>query len=212
MAHGYLLASFLSPLTNQRGAMSYGGSVANRLRFPLEVIARGARGVAGREAALGAHLRQRLGARRPRGGGCHRHRRSASRTPAWPLISVSTGQTVAEQQPVYGRMWQTPYADMIRNGVGHRDHCRRQYLRGRSCEHHRRGGTRGSLRDRAAASRRSRLDPARGREPALRARSGGRIRTSPGKSQLEHNLERAARSRWEPSDGRAAPRRQACAW
>jgi hypothetical protein len=84
------------------------------------------------------------------------------------LISVSTGQTVPDQQPVYGRMWQTPYADMIRNSRRHSHHRGRQHLRARPRQHHRRRGARGSVRHRAAASRGSGLDVARGREPALR--------------------------------------------
>ena len=63
MAHGYLLASFISPLTNQRND-AYGGSIENRMRFPLEVF-RACRAVWPQsEADVGAHLRDRLGAGR----------------------------------------------------------------------------------------------------------------------------------------------------
>ena len=62
-AHGYLLSSFLTPVSNRR-TDEYGGSLENRLRFPLEVFTRDARGVAGGQADVGAHLGDRLGRRR----------------------------------------------------------------------------------------------------------------------------------------------------
>ena len=97
MAHGYLLASFLSPLTNQR-TDEYGGSLANRLRFPLEVLARGARGVAGGQAAVGAHLGQRLGRGRSRPRTTASRSRARSRRAGADIIDVSSGQTVPWQQ------------------------------------------------------------------------------------------------------------------
>ena len=116
MAHGYLLASFLSPLTNTRRD-EYGGTVANRLRFPLEVID-AVRAVWPADRPLSV----RISARDWAPGGLEEADviaiAGALKDAGVALISVSTGQTVAEQQPVYGRMWQTPYADMIRNGVG----------------------------------------------------------------------------------------------
>jgi anthraniloyl-CoA monooxygenase len=116
MAHGYLLASFISPLTNRRND-EYGGTIENRMRFPLEVF-RAARavwfpekpmsvrisatdwhpdGLTGEELVRVAELLKEAGA---------------------DLIDVSAGQTVPDQQPVYGRMFQTPFADKIRNEVG----------------------------------------------------------------------------------------------
>jgi anthraniloyl-CoA monooxygenase len=116
MAHGYLLASFLSPLTNRRDD-DCGGGVENRARFPLEVF-KAVRAVwpavkpmsvrlsatdwmpdgnTGDDAAEFARLFQ--------AAGCD-------------LIDVSAGQTVPDQQPVYGRMFQTPFADQVRNEVG----------------------------------------------------------------------------------------------
>ena len=68
MAHGYLLASFLSPLTNHRSD-SYGGSIDHRLRFPLEVLQAVRTTVARRQTLIGAHFRDRLG------GGRHQPRR-----------------------------------------------------------------------------------------------------------------------------------------
>ena len=116
-AHGYLLSAFISPLTNRR-TDDYGGSLENRLRFPLEVFAPCAR--SGRRAAdLGAHLRQRLGG----DGGItpddavaiarllRRRRRRHHRR-------LGRADVACAQQPVYGRMFQTPFSDRIRNEAG----------------------------------------------------------------------------------------------
>jgi anthraniloyl-CoA monooxygenase len=113
-AHGYLLSSFITPLQNRR-TDEYGGSLENRLRYPLEVFAAmraawpadkpmsirisatdwaGEDGVTPDEAVEISEAFAREGA---------------------DLIDVSAGQTWAEQQPVYGRMFQTPFSDKIRN-------------------------------------------------------------------------------------------------
>ena len=113
-AHGYLLSSFITPLQNKRGD-DYGGSLANRLRYPLEVFAAmrdcwpadrpmsvrisatdwaGDEGVTPDEAVTIARAFAEAGA---------------------DLIDVSAGQTWAEAKPVYGRMFQTPFSDKIRN-------------------------------------------------------------------------------------------------
>ena len=116
MAHGYLLASFLSPLTNQRRD-EYGGPVENRLRYPLEVL----RAV---RAAWPAQrpLSVRISAHDWAAGGLDEADllavAAAFKNAGAALLSISTGQTVPDQQPLYGRMWQTPFADMIRNVVG----------------------------------------------------------------------------------------------
>jgi anthraniloyl-CoA monooxygenase len=103
MAHGYLLASFISPLTNQRKD-EYGGSIENRMRFPLEVWhacrkqfdwAPG--GLSGEDLIAATRMLK--------DAGCD-------------LIDCSTGQTVPHQKPVYGRMYQASYADWVRNEVG----------------------------------------------------------------------------------------------
>ncbi|MDQ6826028.1 MAG: bifunctional salicylyl-CoA 5-hydroxylase/oxidoreductase [Candidatus Eremiobacteraeota bacterium] len=115
-AHGYLLSSFITPLQNKRSDL-YGGSLANRLRYPVEIF--GAMralwpqrkpmsvrisatdwvegGITGEESVTIAHLFKDAGA---------------------DLINVSTGQTSRDAKPLYGRMYQTPFSDRIRNEVG----------------------------------------------------------------------------------------------
>ena len=115
-AHGYLLSSFITPLTNQRSD-EYGGSLENRCRFPLEVFR------AMREVWPG-HLPMsvRISAHDWAPGGntaddaveIARLFKAAS----CDFIDVSSGQTTRAARPVYGRMYQTPFADRIRNEVG----------------------------------------------------------------------------------------------
>ena len=115
-AHGYLLSSFITPLSNRRDD-EYGGPLANRLRYPLEVFAAmrslwpAARpmsvrisatdwvegGVDGAEAVTIARAFHGAGA---------------------DIIHVSAGQTSRQAAPVYGRMFQTPFSDRIRNETG----------------------------------------------------------------------------------------------
>jgi anthraniloyl-CoA monooxygenase len=116
MAHGYLLASFLSPLTNVR-TDEYGGSVQNRLRFPLQVLR------AVRAAWPAAKpLSVRLSACDWAEGGLSESDAiviaKALAAEGADILDISSGQTVPEQKPVYGRMWQTPLADMVRNLAG----------------------------------------------------------------------------------------------
>ena len=112
-AHGYLLASFLSPLTNQRND-DYGGPLENRLRFPLEVFA-------ALRATWPHHkpMSVRLSATDWQDGGITGDETVAiARALAdagADLIDVSTGQTTPDASPVYGRMFQTPFSDQIRN-------------------------------------------------------------------------------------------------
>jgi len=115
-AHGYLLGSFLSPLTNRRDD-EYGGGVANRLRFPLEVFSA--------MRALWPHDRPmsvRVSATDWAEGGITDADMlaiaRAFRDAGCDLLDVSTGQTVADAQPIYGRMFQLPWADMLRNEAG----------------------------------------------------------------------------------------------
>jgi anthraniloyl-CoA monooxygenase len=115
-AHGYLLSEFLSPLTNQR-TDGYGGSPAGRLRYPLEVFdaIRAAwppdRPVTVRVSATDWH----------QGGldidGALEIARAFAEHGA-AGIDVSTGQVVSDEQPAFGRSYQTPFADRIRNEIG----------------------------------------------------------------------------------------------
>ena len=112
-AHGYLLASFLSPLTNQRSD-DYGGTLDNRLRFPLEVFA-------AMRAAWPAHkpMSVRISATDWAEGGLSADDSvgiaSAFREAGVDLVDVSTGQTTRDAKPIYGRMFQTPFSDQVRN-------------------------------------------------------------------------------------------------
>jgi anthraniloyl-CoA monooxygenase len=115
-AHGYLLSSFLSPLTNQR-TDAYGGSPANRLRFPLEVFdAVRAAWPAERPVTV------RISATDWAEGGLDADDAveiaRAFAAHGVSGIDVSTGQVVCDEKPQYGRSYQTPYADRIRNEVG----------------------------------------------------------------------------------------------
>ena len=113
-AHGYLLSSFITPLMNRR-TDEYGGSLENRLRFPLEVFG-------AMRAAWPAQnpMSVRISANDWMGdAGVTPEEAVAIGRAFWEagadLIDVSAGQTWAESAPVYGRMFQTPFADRIRN-------------------------------------------------------------------------------------------------
>jgi anthraniloyl-CoA monooxygenase len=113
MAHGYLLASFLSPLTNVR-TDEYGGSVENRMRYPLQVL-RAVRAAWPAERPVSV----RISACDWAEGGLSEADviaiAKALVAAGADILDISSGQTVAMQRPVYGRMWQTPLADMVRN-------------------------------------------------------------------------------------------------
>ena len=115
-AHGYLLASFLSPLTNQR-TDAYGGSLENRLRFPLEVF-RALRAAWPQEKPMSV----RISATDWKAGGITGDDAveiaAAFAAEGCDLVDVSTGQTVRDGKPTYGRMFQTPFSDQIRNEAG----------------------------------------------------------------------------------------------
>lgn len=112
-AHGYLLASFLSPLTNRR-TDDYGGSVENRLRFPLEVF-RALREVWPREKPMSVRISATDWAEGGLSAADSVAIAEAFAAEGCDLVDVSTGQTAKESRPVYGRMFQTPFSDRIRN-------------------------------------------------------------------------------------------------
>jgi anthraniloyl-CoA monooxygenase len=116
MAHGYLLASFLSPLTNVR-TDEYGGPLGRRLRFPLDVFD------AVRAAWPAARpISVKISATDWAPGGLEAHEAveiaRALEDHGCDLVTVSTGQTVPHQRPRYGRLYQTPFADRIRHEAG----------------------------------------------------------------------------------------------
>ncbi len=115
-AHGYLFSSFITPLTNRR-TDEYGGPLENRLRYPLEVFA-------ALRAVWPQHLPMsvRISATDWVPGGIEPadavEVAHAFRAAGADLIDVSAGQTSRAARPVYGRMFQTPFSDRIRNEVG----------------------------------------------------------------------------------------------
>ncbi|HEY4080242.1 MAG TPA: bifunctional salicylyl-CoA 5-hydroxylase/oxidoreductase [Burkholderiaceae bacterium] len=115
-AHGYLLSSFISPLTNQRQD-EYGGSLENRLRYPLEVF-RALREVWPEHLPMSV----RISANDWVPGGTTPENAigiaAAFKAAGADLIDVSSGQVSKAEKPRYGRMWQTPFAESIRNRVG----------------------------------------------------------------------------------------------
>jgi len=116
MAHGYLLASFISPLTNTR-TDEYGGALANRMRFPLMVFD------ACREVwPDGRPMSARISAVDWMPGGMEPEDAvevaRLLEAHGCDIVDVSAGQTVPDQRPAYGRLFQTPFADRIRHEVG----------------------------------------------------------------------------------------------
>ncbi len=114
MAHGYLLSSFLTPLSNQR-TDGYGGALAGRARYPLEVLD-------AVRAVWPGPLSVRISATDWVDGGFDgddavAFARMLAEHGA-DLVDVSTGQTSPDARPVYGRSYQTPFSDRIRNEVG----------------------------------------------------------------------------------------------
>ena len=115
-AHGYLLSSFITPLTNVR-TDDYGGTLENRCRYPLEVFK-------AMRAVWPAHLPMsvRISAHDwAPGGNTDDDAVEIARlfkAAGCDVIDVSSGQTTRAAKPVYGRMYQTPFADRIRNEVG----------------------------------------------------------------------------------------------
>jgi anthraniloyl-CoA monooxygenase len=115
-AHGYLLSAFISPLTNRRDD-EYGGSLENRLRYPLEVF-RAMRAVWPAEKPLSVRISATDWVEGGITGDDAVEIARAFRDAGADLIDVSAGQTSVKAQPVYGRMFQTPFSDRIRNEIG----------------------------------------------------------------------------------------------
>jgi anthraniloyl-CoA monooxygenase len=191
MAHGYLLASFLSPLTNQR-TDEFGGNIDNRLRYPLEVL-NAVRAVWPQEKPLSVRLSASDWAHGGLSDTDLLRIARACKSAGVDLIDVSSGQTVPWQKPLYGRMWQTPFADAIRNEVGiatmavgniyEPDHVNSIIAAGRA--------------DLCALARPHLSNPAWTLEAAARQGYTPQWWPEPylsGKSQLERNLQRAAAS------------------
>lgn len=113
--HGFLLASFLSPLTNIR-TDEFGGGIENRMKYPLEVFA-AIREVFPHEKPISV----RISATDWAENGISEHDvlviSEAFNKAGADIIHVSTGNTVAHQKPITGRMWQTPFSDVVRNTV-----------------------------------------------------------------------------------------------
>ena len=115
-AHGYLLSSFISPLTNQRSD-EYGGTLENRCRYPLRVFT-------AMRAAWPQHkpMSVRISAHDWVEGGITPddavHIARLFKAAGADMIDCSSGQVSKREKPVYGRMFQTPFADRIRNEAG----------------------------------------------------------------------------------------------
>ncbi|MGE5158389.1 MAG: bifunctional salicylyl-CoA 5-hydroxylase/oxidoreductase [Gemmatimonas sp.] len=112
-AHGYLLASFISPLTNKR-TDAYGGALENRLRFPLEVF-EALRAVWPKHKPMSVRISATDWAEGGITGDDAVQIARAFAEAGVDLVDVSTGQTVRDAQPVFGRMFQTPFSDQVRN-------------------------------------------------------------------------------------------------
>jgi anthraniloyl-CoA monooxygenase len=116
LAHGYLLSSFISPYTNRRDD-AYGGDIAARMKFPLRIVGEM------REAwPAEKPMSARISATDWVEGGLSEADMLAAATmlknAGIDIINVSTGQVTSDEDPVYGRMYQAPFSDQIRNEVG----------------------------------------------------------------------------------------------
>jgi len=115
-AHGYLLSSFLTPLANQRRD-KYGGSLENRMRYPLEVF-EAVRAAWPENKPISVRISATDWVPGAFDGDDAVAFAEALKASGCDLIDVSTGQTDLEADPEYGRLYQTPFSDRIRNEVG----------------------------------------------------------------------------------------------
>ena len=116
MAHGYLLASFLSPITNQRQDQ-YGGSLANRMRFPLELF-RAVRAVWPQHKPMSVRVSATDWIAGGTTGADSVQVARAFKDAGCDLFDVSTGQTDPSSKPIYGRMFQASFSEQVRLEVG----------------------------------------------------------------------------------------------
>ena len=116
MAHGYLLSGFLTPISNRR-ADAYGGSLENRLRFPLEVF-EAVRAVWPEDRPMSVRLSATDWVEGGIDGAQSVAIARAFKARGCDLIDVSTGQTDPASKPVYGRMYQATFAEQIRSEAG----------------------------------------------------------------------------------------------
>ncbi|HKI04681.1 MAG TPA: bifunctional salicylyl-CoA 5-hydroxylase/oxidoreductase [Thermoanaerobaculia bacterium] len=115
-AHGYLLSGFITPLSNRR-TDEYGGSLENRLRFPLEVF-RAIREVWPQDRPMSVRVSATDWVEGGVDGADAVEIARAFHLAGVDIVHVSAGQTSPEARPVYGRMFQTPFSDRIRNETG----------------------------------------------------------------------------------------------
>ncbi|WP_293895633.1 FAD-dependent monooxygenase [Flavobacterium sp.] len=113
--HGFLLASFLSPLTNIRSD-EFGGSIENRLKFPLRVFNE-IREAFPKKKPMSVRISATDWAENGISEKDVLAIATAFKNAGADIVNVSTGNTVAHQKPQTGRMWQTPFSDLVRNTV-----------------------------------------------------------------------------------------------
>jgi len=188
-AHGYLLSSFLTPLMNRRND-EYGGPLENRLRYPLEVFS-AMRTVWPSNRPMSVRISATDWVEGGNDGDDAVQIARAFKDAGADLIDVSAGQTSTEAKPVYGRMFQTPFADRIRNEIGiatmavgnifEADHVNSIVASGRA--------------DLVALARAHLADPYWALHEAVRQAAGDQpwpIQYQAGRDQFERNLRRAA--------------------
>jgi anthraniloyl-CoA monooxygenase len=113
--HGFLLASFLSPLTNRRKD-EFSGSIENRIKFPLRVFTE-IRNVFPQHKPMSVRISASDWAENGISEEDVIYIANAFKSAGADIINVSSGNTVAYQKPQMGRMWQTPFSDLVRNTV-----------------------------------------------------------------------------------------------
>lgn len=116
LAHGYLLSSFISPATNKRSD-EYGGSIENRLRLPLQVVD-AVRVVWPQDKPISARVSATDWVEEGLSEADMETMARLLKEHGVDIINVSTGQVTKAEEPMYGRMFQAPFADHIRNEVG----------------------------------------------------------------------------------------------